>query len=198
MVMIPRIGNMSATVAHEALKRQSFDAAIRKGTIEALVRFLEGRPATLLVDEAVDRICILLAAEFPSHRYVASMPRVRLKRELLGAIRGRRPAVIAFASKQVRYREVWTWTTHFVELAGTAARIERMVPTIHTPQQGVFRAPGGNLNQPLEIEPFGRATHQWSCWAGPWRDSTVALNYFGAAADDDRVFPIHCLARYPG
>ncbi len=197
MVMIPSVGDTPAVVPHEAAERHALDVAFCEGTIAALVRFLRHRPASLLANEAVDRICVLLAAEFPSHRYVASLRRAGLKQELLSAIRGRRPALIAFASKQVRYREVWTWTTHFVELAGTAARIERMVPTVHTPERGVFRAPGGNLERPLEIEPFGRATHQWSCWAGPWRGGTVALNYFGASSADGRLVPIHCFARYP-
>ena len=93
--------------------------------------------------------------------------RPELERQLLLAIRNGRPLVAAFTRRQDGPLDAWTWEVQLLEIAGVAARVDDLVPTIHTPDQGTFRASGGALKEPLRLEAFGEALHTWSCRGAP-------------------------------
>jgi len=72
------------------------------------------------------------------------------------------------------------------------ARLDDMVATIRTPRSGTWRARGGRFQGPVEIGPFGRAVHRWSCLIGPRPGSTITLAYFGHSADKRaRLVKVH-------
>jgi hypothetical protein len=145
------------------------------------------------VGKAAARVGRILAKRFPAARFESNMTCDELERQLLLAVRNGRPLVVAFARRQDAPADCWTWQVHLVEIAGVAARIDELVPTIHTPDQGTFRASGPALKEPLLVEPFGEALHSWSCRGALWRSSRAALTYvgcFGERPSHLRVRPL--------
>jgi hypothetical protein len=152
----------------------------RRIGIPQCVEFIRRDPDSPSAGKAAARVGRILAKRFPAARFESNMSCGELDRQLLLAVRNGRPLVAAFARRQDAPADSWAWQVHLVEIAGVAARVDELVPTIHTPDQGTFRAAGGALREPLPIDPFGTAIHTWSCRGALWRTSRATLTYVGS------------------
>jgi hypothetical protein len=151
----------------------------RRPGIAPCVDYIRRHPDGPTAGKAAARVARILVKRFPTDRFEWNMTAGELERQLLLAVRNNRPLVAAFARRQDGPLDFWSWETRLVELAGASARIDDLVPTIHTPDQGTFRASGGALKEPIWIAPFGEALHAWSCRGALWRASRATLTYVG-------------------
>jgi hypothetical protein len=191
--MISRATNPGWAKELDVARRPSALDRRRQPGIRECVDFIRRHPDSLSVGKAARCVLRILARRFPSDRFESNVTCGGLETQLVLAIRHRRPLVVAFSQRQDAPLDSWSWRTHLIEIAGVAARIDDMVPTIHAPGQGTFRASGGVLKQPLWIEGFGDTVHTWSCNGAMWRSSRVTLTYVGCYGEKQsyvRVRPL--------
>lgn len=187
----------SEVATSETQDKALLERARSENTIAAFTDFIRRHPGSAMVEEAVVGVIRILYQEFPSTKYTWGIPQHSLEPHLRAAIRENRPLVIAFAPKEVERRDFCQWTTYFVELAGVAVRVDDMAPSIRTPSDGTWRAKGASFNEPLHLEPFGKAEHTWSCASGTWPDSEVVLTYFGSYGEEERPLAVQSYTRFP-
>jgi hypothetical protein len=178
------------------IEHADFGRAEQTGRPQGFVEFMRRHPTSEMVGEAAQRIAELLAVEFPGEQYECSISLSELGSHLLTGVREGKPVVLVFTREDQADRAAWSWTIHFVEVAGVGARIHDVVASIRTPRDGTWRA-GSDLKGPLQIPPFGRATHQWSCLIGPWGGSRVTLTVLGSYGEKGQLLAIHSQPQWP-
>ena len=179
-----------------------FEDALKTNTIESYSNFIRHNMIRCdgkceLIEQAASGIYRILTADFPRRFYSLNINYWDLSARLPEAIRKGEPLVLAFVSRQWQLPDVPSWTVHFAEIAGVSVRLKGMAPTVNAGAGGVWRAQGGDIEKPIDIAPFGRAEHVWSCYSGQWKNATVLLNYYGTYGAEKHFFKLHCQTTFP-
>jgi hypothetical protein len=135
--------------------------------------------------KALNRIYELLMEEFPGDRYQPNFDIGDLENLLHEGLRENSPVVAAFLENKTKNPALWKWRIHFAEIGGASATISDMLASIKSPDIGTWRA-HNSLKQPLQLEPFGRASRLWSCSSKPWQGCSISLSFFGHSNDNHR------------
>lgn len=150
-------------------------------TIRSSVKSIkESNFDSVVIEQAVTTIWKVLQEEYPEPEYTRSYTCEELLFELPEALREHKPFLIAFAPDTVFSRgNSWTWTTHFLELAGHGILMETMTPNIYTPGGHVYYFPSGSnkMTHGVRVGAFGSGHYEWWC-NGDFSGSSVSL-YFG-------------------
>ena len=156
--------------------RKAFYNAIHKNIIKSLSQFIKAYPESELVEDAVTAIWEILSTYFPKQQYHSSTTLKRLHTYLPEAIIKNYPFLVAFTPSRVYGKGYWSWTTYFRELAGQSLTIGRMTPRIETSNGEVYTSYSNAMDNSIEIQPWGKASHSWGC-TGELTGSTVTLRY---------------------